>query len=156
MKWWINSSRKLMRKNPLQVITSANGIFDDSFFASIAVYIEIEKKMISSLFQWPQVTKWCGGTHLIGTLVFNSIELLITWFYEFSIPKNEFLLSFHQTERVLLEDDYRLFTGSGNKFWISYFKIFQTNLIVLMKTSPASKYSTISTLTSLINEQSAY
>ena len=40
-----------MRKNPLQVITSANGIFDDSSFASIAVHIEKEKQWMNLLFQ---------------------------------------------------------------------------------------------------------
>ena len=69
-----------MRKNPLQVITSANGIFDDSSFASIAVHIEKEKQLINSLFQFnfKWLSKRHGGTHLIATPVFNSNELLIT------------------------------------------------------------------------------
>ena len=56
-----------MRKNPLQVITSANGIFDDSFFASIAVHIEKEIQWINSVFQYIQTTKGCGRIHLIAT-----------------------------------------------------------------------------------------
>ena len=52
MKWWISSSRKLMRKNPLQVITSANGIFEDIFFASIAAHIQKWKKGNKLILIW--------------------------------------------------------------------------------------------------------